>query len=113
MIVMAWRERRRSYFKVMFICWPDCMVIVMGMASKPGTRLKVRSLGIGAKPFGALVWTVRVPLGLVMLMVWGSGWAMGSLELEMTGRMNWSGDWEAVSTVAVMSRLDCERLYLR
>jgi CDP-diacylglycerol--glycerol-3-phosphate 3-phosphatidyltransferase len=32
------------------ICLPGCMGTVMGTASKPGTRLKVRSLGMGLKP---------------------------------------------------------------
>ena len=61
------------------------------MASKPGTRLKVRSFGMGSKPCGAVVRMVRVPLGFVMRMVLGSGWVTASVDLEMTGRMNWSG----------------------
>ena len=80
--------------------------MVRGTASKPGTRLKVRSLGMGAKPCGAVVRMVRVPFGLVMRMVLGSGWVIASADLEMTGRMNWRSDLEAVSTVAVISTLD-------
>ena len=34
---------------------------------------------------------VRVPFGLVMRMVLGSGWVTVSVEREMTGRMNRSG----------------------
>ena len=61
------------------------------MASKPGTRLKVRSFGIESKPCGAVVLMVRVPFGFVMRMVLALGWVMDSLELEITGRMKWSG----------------------
>ncbi|HTC73986.1 MAG TPA: CDP-alcohol phosphatidyltransferase family protein [Edaphobacter sp.] len=70
---VAWRIRRRvagcpvvrdplsvgRFFSSQFfvaasrwiwICLPGCMGRVMGMASKPGTRLKVRSFGIELKP---------------------------------------------------------------
>ena len=85
------------------------MVMVRGIASKPGTRLKVRSLGMGAKPCGAVVLMVSVPFGLVMRMVLGSGWVTCSMELEMTGRTNWRDVCDVVSTVAVIATLDCVR----
>jgi len=51
----------------------------------------MRSFGMGAKPSGAVVRMVRVPLGFWMRMVLGLGWLTASLDREMTGRMNWSG----------------------
>ena len=33
-----------------WIAWPGCIGMVRGMASKPGTKLKVRSFGMGLKP---------------------------------------------------------------
>ncbi len=52
---------------------------------------------------------VSVPFGFVMWMVLGSGWKTCSVELEITGRMNWRGDCDVVSTVAVIATLDCVR----
>ena len=52
----------------------------------------MRSLGMGSKPLMALVVMVRVPLGFVMRMVLASAWVVASVELEITGRMNWSAD---------------------
>lgn len=100
------RPRVSSASKWICISWPGCIVIVRGMHSNPGTRLKVRSLGVGAKPLGAVVRIVRVPFGFVMRMVLGSGWVKASFELEMTGRMNCSGVCDAASTVAMISTLD-------
>lgn len=51
----------------------------------------MRSLEMGVKPCGASVLMVSVPLGFVMRMVLASGWVVASVELEITGRMKWSG----------------------
>ncbi len=82
------------------------MVIVRGAHSKPGTRLNVRSVGVGSKPWGASVRTIRVPVGLVIRIALGSDESMGSVEREMTGRMKRSGAGEeaVVSMVAPISR---------
>ena len=80
------------------------------MASKPGTRLKVRSLGMGSKPLGASVLMVNVPFGFVMRMVLESGWVTVSLDREMTGRIKWSGVWVGASAVARISTADWVRL---
>jgi hypothetical protein len=50
------------------VAGPSVRASVRGMASRPGTRLKVRCFGMDSKPFGASVWTVRIPFGFVMLM---------------------------------------------
>jgi len=70
----------------------------------------VRSLGMRAKPWVALVRMVSVPFGFVMRMVLGSGCSIASLDREITGRMNWSGVWGGASTLAVIRTAESVRL---
>jgi hypothetical protein len=47
---------------------PGVRARIRGIASRPGTRLKVRSFGMDSKPCGASVWTVRIPFDFVLRM---------------------------------------------
>ena len=86
------------------------MAMVRGMASKPGTRLKVRCFGDGLEALRGVGADVRVPFGFVMRMVLGSGWVTVSVELEMTGRMNCVGAEVRIRRLAVISTVDSVRV---
>ncbi len=82
-------------FEVDLDLWPVPHWDGEGDGFEAGDEVEGAFFWDGVEALGASVGMVRVPVGLVMRMVLGSGWVTVSVEREMTGRMNCSGCWSS------------------